>query len=671
MKFTIPIWLLAGLILLIGGCEQQNQFGSLEITSVPQGAAVFLDGMPTNKQTNCTLDSIEIGTHIIRLVLTGYKDYYDTVEVVGGKPTQVAATLSRAMGAIHIVSYPVGAAVSLDNNPTNKKTNCTLDSVFVGTHSIRLSLSGYADYLDEVIVREDQTTELSITLNPSFGAIHITSIPTGADIFLDNLATGEKTNTTINNVAAGIHSVKLSLAGYVDYTDEIAVAAGQTAELNVTLAKATGSIQVNSTPTAAQVYLDATNTNKITNCLLTRVEVGTHSIKLIKANYKEWEGNITVVENQTATINATLTPATGSIQVNSTPSGAAIWLDGVNTSYLTNYLVTNCTVGSRTVTLVKSGFHDWQTTVSVTEDQTTTVDAVLEKLDPWQVKSPMPTPRSNLACGVVNDKVYTIDGYSGFMVMAVAEEYDPATDDWSEKTPPPTARDGLGCAVVNNKIYAIGGEDEMMFPVATVEEYDPVSDFWQTKTPMPTPRLALACAVVNNKIYAIGGAEIDTFRMQPSAAVEEYDPATDTWKKRADMPTPRYGLTCAAVNGKIYAIGGLDEFYNPVSTVEVYDPATNTWQSKADMPTARGLPGSEVVSNKIYVIGGGSPYATLATVEEYDPSTNQWQHKNAMPTNRSGLACGAVNNKIYAIGGMSGGYEPLATVEEYDPTIDQ
>ena len=32
--------------------------------------------------------------------------------------------------------------------------------------------------------------------------------------------------------------------------------------------------------------------------------------------------------------------------------------------------------------------------------------------------------------------------------------------------------------------------------------------------------------------------------------------ATDTWSSKAVMPTARYGLAAAAVNGIVYAVGG-------------------------------------------------------------------------------------------------------------------
>jgi hypothetical protein len=70
---------------------------------------------------------------------------------------------------------------------------------------------------------------------------------------------------------------------------------------------------------------------------------------------------------------------------------------------------------------------------------------------------------------------------------------------------------------------------------------------------------------------------------------EEYDPGTDTWTTKTDMPTARAGLSTSVVSGNIYAIGGqASDQESGLSTVEVYDPVADTWTSDADMlPTAR------------------------------------------------------------------------------------
>ena len=127
---------------------------------------------------------------------------------------------------------------------------------------------------------------------------------------------------------------------------------------------------------------------------------------------------------------------------------------------------------------------------------------------------------------------------------------------------------------------------------------------------------------MDGKIYAIGGGN-DAFEIV--ATVEEYDPATDIWTEKTAMPTARWGLTTAEVNGKIYAIGGGD-VYPPkelLTVVEEYDPATDTWTTKSPMPVGRigHASSSAAIDGKIYLVGGGglTPSAAYGEVYEYEP----------------------------------------------------
>jgi len=98
---------------------------------------------------------------------------------------------------------------------------------------------------------------------------------------------------------------------------------------------------------------------------------------------------------------------------------------------------------------------------------------------------------------------------------------------------------------------------------------------------MPTARGYLAAAAVNGKVYAIGGQRYsDGARFNN---VEEYDPKTDMWTIKAGMPTSRFGLAAVALNGKIYAIGANDPGNVFMNTVEEYDPAADKWTVKTGM----------------------------------------------------------------------------------------
>jgi N-acetylneuraminic acid mutarotase len=139
---------------------------------------------------------------------------------------------------------------------------------------------------------------------------------------------------------------------------------------------------------------------------------------------------------------------------------------------------------------------------------------------------------------------------------------------------------------------------------------------------MPLPRTTGSSSVVDGKIYIFGG-------YGGSNRVDEYDPSTDTWTRKSEIPTKRRGLTTSVLDGKIYVIGGYlpgtyTEGWPGVTTVEVYDPATDTWTTAPDMPTGKFGPRASAVQGKIYVIGGMEKWISSAygIVEVFTPNKN-------------------------------------------------
>ncbi|HDN78946.1 MAG TPA: hypothetical protein ENG33_00605, partial [Chloroflexi bacterium] len=238
---------------------------------------------------------------------------------------------------------------------------------------------------------------------------------------------------------------------------------------------------------------------------------------------------------------------------------------------------------------------------------------------------------------------------------------------WYVKANVPTARRALAAVELNGKIYVIGGRDDQRHEFErydVMERYDPATDTWITLAPMPTKRAWLVAAAVNGKIYAIGGSSAAS----KLATVEEYDPTTDTWATKTSMPTPRDDAVVGVVNGKIYVIGGWNMV--ALNVVEEYDPATDTWTTKTPMPAPLAMASSAVVNGKIYVIGGLNGVSVQRKVYEYDPATDTWATRTDMPTARSRLTAGVVGDKIYVIGGYNHSAGWLGTVERYDPATD-
>src|SRR6266571_3823875 len=244
----------------------------------------------------------------------------------------------------------------------------------------------------------------------------------------------------------------------------------------------------------------------------------------------------------------------------------------------------------------------------------------------WTKLAAFPEPAEELFGASANGKMYVFCGYApGFKPIGMVYEYDPTTDKWAKKKPMALAAHHVSFTEHKGKIYAFGGfvlpqsGPPAWVPIENAWEYDPATDNWKALAPMPTKRGSPVAASVGDKIYVIGGAvpgpnQPSVHPLRPHTSVgtiEEYDPATNTWRERAPMPTPRNHAVAGSAGGKVYVIGGRlgAAFMNPggsnnVGVVEAYDPATNTCQTLPSLPVSRhGLAGA-VVGNRLHMVSG-------------------------------------------------------------------
>lgn len=207
-------------------------------------------------------------------------------------------------------------------------------------------------------------------------------------------------------------------------------------------------------------------------------------------------------------------------------------------------------------------------------------------------------------------------------------------------------------------------EDMVIGQMPDRDDFELYADgYVSMRTSMSTARHGLAVVAVNNKIYAIGGqtAEYGGY----SNVVEEYNPATDAWTKKANMPVAKSYFGYFVYNNKVYVLGGFNGSY--LSSVEVYDPVADTWVSKGNiLPTARKslTVTLDPTSGKAYAIGGYHG-GYLNTVHEFDPETFTFTQKPNITTRRSDHVAFYYDGKIYVESGIAGGLDTVYTEEQY------
>jgi N-acetylneuraminic acid mutarotase len=327
----------------------------------------------------------------------------------------------------------------------------------------------------------------------------------------------------------------------------------------------------------------------------------------------------------------------------------------------------------------------------------TAVAVAAEPQGSWQPRAPFPAPPPELLGVAAGGQLYMFGGLAPkFVPRGMVYAYDPATNAWTAKKPMPVPSHHLALAEYRGKIYSFGGfkqpasREIAWEPIDNAWEYDPATDNWKALMPMPSRRGAASAAVVNGKIYVIGGAAVhpgakdSPLLMGPDGTphrsvgtVEEYDVASDSWRERSPMPTARNHFAVAAVDGKIYAIGGrlASPFVglgSATDVVEEYDPATDSWGvPRARMSTPRGSMIWGVYSGRIYVAGGerqdSQMTANYRTVEAYEPRTNQWFVLPSVPLGRQSVAGAIIDATFYLVSGDNGDRQLIGTRVATDP----
>lgn len=296
---------------------------------------------------------------------------------------------------------------------------------------------------------------------------------------------------------------------------------------------------------------------------------------------------------------------------------------------------------------------------------------------------------------VLNTKTAMVIGILVFIFLLMPIESF-AGQEWERITELPTKRKGFTTAVIENNIYLIGGslfESVKLkvgkrlqgpFGLSTLEVYKTQTNTWQRLADMPTPRTSAKAAVVDGIIYVFGGysgKDNQDVNLKFPVVVEAYNPQTDTWVRKNDMPVSRIEFNLGVAAGKVYLIGGSTGFgarhERRTARVDIYDPATDTWTKGHKMPTRRDGMDVEVVSNRLYAISGlgwpqtaNAPGPFLKVIEEYNPITNQWQQKRDMLNLKTSFPTVVVKDDIYLIGGFiweDGVPKYLATVDIYHP----
>jgi hypothetical protein len=330
-----------------------------------------------------------------------------------------AAQIGGETGYYYITSAPSGADVYFDGTyQGTTPATVTVSSTGTPGHSLYLSLAGYQPYTQSVGGNPEsgQTITISATLTPLVGSekgyYYISSTPSGADVYFDNVYKGPSPVTVeVSTTGTPGHTINVYKTGYESFSQfyQGNPSSGQTIYVYASLSQVqgTGSVYVTSNPSGATATLDNSRTGN-TPYTFTSVATGTHTIQISRSGYQTYSGTVSVSSGSTTTVSVTLPPVSssfGSLYLTSNPSGAQVYVDGTYRGS-TPTTVGTLSEGTHAVQLRLSGYSDFSQTVMIYGGQTTTLNANLVQPTPTPSVGSLSIASSPSAAEVYLDNVF-------------------------------------------------------------------------------------------------------------------------------------------------------------------------------------------------------------------------------------------------------------------------
>ena len=388
--------------------NDQPELGFLAISSEPADADIYIDGKHYGK-TNNVITDLAVGSHELKLEKEGYATLTKTFVTTKGETLKLNETLQAvSKQKVHLIvkADQENATIYIDDEPLGTKEASML-FMLGSSHTWMIKCNMY--HTESGTVTLNERTVIDKKLRPNFGFLNISTTPEqGAKVFVDEEYVGQSPVKT-DKLKSGTHTVRVMKDMYKMKEQSFTVTDGQTT--NATLNMAANFVNVTvTTDSQSDIYVDDEYKGK--GRWTGRLSDGSHMFEARKTNHRTSKKSLDLVLGETKTVSIDApSPINGEIEINSTPMGATIYIDGKNYGETPNY-ISDILIGEHELKLTKQGCASVTKTITIKEGETLSVN---EKLQTGKEIS-ISTDQSG-------DKIYVDGNYLGLSPISACLSY--------------------------------------------------------------------------------------------------------------------------------------------------------------------------------------------------------------------------------------------------------
>lgn len=278
--------------------------GRIFVESTPSGAAVFIDGEPSQIGVTPTTLPLSAGEHILRFASDGYEDQEQAIQVIPGERQHVVINLrpDARLATLTIQSSPSGAVADVDGLPFG--TTPLTQSLRPGHHNVRIWMTGYSTHEQALVLRAAQRFNLRVTLD-SLKTVAVPHEPDSTILFVN----GKNPATTVLSrlLPAGFFGLKVGTTGKNEEQQHIEISGDGAHRLEIRVIPLEGILSVHSDPSGVDVFLEQQNIGRTP--LTFSLEPGRYHLQVGDGKrFEYYERDIDVVSRQIEHVDVSLQP---------------------------------------------------------------------------------------------------------------------------------------------------------------------------------------------------------------------------------------------------------------------------------------------------------------------------------------------------------------------------
>ena len=235
--------------------------------------------------------------------------------------------------------------------------------------------------------------------------------------------------------------------------------------------------------------------------------------------------------------------------------------------------------------------------------------------------------------------------------------------------------------VIDGKLYVFGGYfSAQTKTTGQVAVYDPATNQWTTRGNMPENLTHSGTASDGQYIYLAGGFLGDWLGASTPGShhVWRYNTVNDSWQRMLNLPVDRAAGGLVRVGRRLHFFGGIDRNKRDRGEHWVLDLRNPTvWHNDVALPNPRDHLGYIETGGKIYAIGGqhdlNEDTGNETAVHAFDVVTSTWSTVASLPKpiSHTHNSTFVMNGKVISVGGSTTGMTSIKDVLQYDPQADK